>query len=43
MRRQKSVTFEKKNNNNNKKTVAHKYTNDKSYHKVRDHCHYTGK
>ena len=26
-----------------KKTVVHKYTNDKSYHKVRDHCHYTGK
>ena len=39
MRRQKSVTFEKKQ----KKTVVHKYTNDKSYHKVRDHCHYTGK
>ena len=26
-----------------KKTVVHKYTNDKTYHKVRDHCHYTGK
>ena len=22
---------------------VHKYTNDKNYHKVRDHCHYTDK
>ena len=26
-----------------KKKFEHKYTNDKNYQKVRDHCHYTGK
>ena len=26
-----------------KKRFEHKYTNDKNYCKVRNHCHYTGK
>ena len=25
------------------KMFERKYTNDKNYHKVKDHCHYTGK
>ena len=34
MKRQKSVTIEKK--------FKHEYSNDKNYHKVRDHLHDTG-
>ena len=26
-----------------KKKFKHKYTNDRNYQKVKDHCHYTGK
>ena len=26
-----------------KKKVKNKYLKEKKYHKVRDHCHYTGK
>ena len=35
MKRQKSATIEKK--------FKHEYSNDKNYHKVRDHFHDTGK
>ena len=31
---QKSASFAKKR--------EHKYTNNKNYHKVENHCHYTG-
>ena len=33
---QKSAGFVKENN------IGNKYARDKKYHKVRDHCHYTG-
>ena len=36
MRTQKYITFPKK-------TFIQKYTKDKKYRKVRDHCHYEGK
>ena len=36
MKRQKSVIFAKKN-------FERKYTTDKNYRKVKDHCYYTGK
>ena len=35
MKRQKSSAFVK--------NFKHKYTNDKNYCKVKDHCHYAGK
>ena len=37
MKMQKSDLFVKK------KKVKNKYLKERKYHKVRDHCHYTGK
>ena len=35
MKRRQSTTFAK--------TLEYKYTNDRNYHKVKEHCHHTGK